>query len=629
MQMSRWSGIVLAALLVLAGSEAIELTEVFYDAEGSDNNKEFVEFLTNKNLTGWVIADSEANDTLTPVRINVTHPYTLIVEDGFNSSGLACSIYSAGSTIGNNLNNDGDQIVLWNGSLVLNISYNDTAETGNSLERNGSWVEGVPGGTPCSPPLIREPTPAISGIDLTLAIPDEIFSEEPVEDPFILEQDGHQSGDPARNVSVEIMCGETEMITVPVKRRTSQGTGLLILEPGEYDCCFRVAAVDGDAVEDEAVCQKITVVALADSECDVELDLELDQSLIESGARLHFDHHLRLEYDVPYVIRYTIEDIDGNVLRNATTTNTKRKQFTPGTTAPLTGLRFRSHVEEIACKGVGRMADEEVLLVRGPQPALPEQDSILAVMVEEARGERELPITLSVYRGNTSKHVVKIWAEMDNRSVSETSSLTLNRYAEAEVSFSLPLTSQATGVGTVIVEGLDKRVSAPFTVAREERVPPRISSLFSQAKLLADRITLYAWLDGKGEFIYELVTSNGSVRGNVTLDGSTRISVNATVRNESNIYLLRILEGNETLVERSLLLEARNGRLVRVDRFSPRAPQSEGKTAVEDSEQNLSTEPPLVTGSAIMYSRESPLDRLKYVLGLIGATLGGIIIKRQ
>lgn len=154
--------ILIALLLALTDVTALRINEVLYDPAGNDNNKEFIEIFNEEpvNLTGWVIADAESNDTLTEVKYvdqysdqkgdqNQSY-YALIVEEGFNATDINVSIYTAGATIGNNLNNDYDELRLYdnNGTPVTNMSYNLTTNT--SLEYyKGTYEESlVFNGTP-------------------------------------------------------------------------------------------------------------------------------------------------------------------------------------------------------------------------------------------------------------------------------------------------------------------------------------------------------------------------------------------------------------------------------------------------------------------------------------------------
>lgn len=153
----KYSGIILL-FFFMAEAHALVINEVLYDPAGSDNNKEFIEVVSDEpvTFTGWIIADSEANDTLVALHvfeqteINETS-YALIVEEGFNFTDINASIYSAGATIGNNLNNDGDEIKLFdsNGTLVATMRYNQTLN-GTSIEYvHGMYEESLTaGGTP-------------------------------------------------------------------------------------------------------------------------------------------------------------------------------------------------------------------------------------------------------------------------------------------------------------------------------------------------------------------------------------------------------------------------------------------------------------------------------------------------
>ncbi len=155
---------VLAASALLAatpplvkGEEAVEgavFTEILYNPAGIDNKKEFIELVGAPNLSGWVISDAASNDTLRPRRQNSSSSVSLIVEEGFSVENLSCSVYIAGATIGNGLNNGGDELSLFDpaGRLAARTSYDGrAAREGYAIEwRNDSWREGrSPGGTPC------------------------------------------------------------------------------------------------------------------------------------------------------------------------------------------------------------------------------------------------------------------------------------------------------------------------------------------------------------------------------------------------------------------------------------------------------------------------------------------------
>ncbi len=159
--------IIWLAMLILVKSvvSTLEITEVMYDFLGDDNNHEFIEIYSYPpvNISGFIIGDSSSNDTLNMLQF-YPGEYSLIVEGGFNYSGLNASIYSAGKTIGDNLNNDHDAIYFYypTGTLIDFVFYNSSmGANGNNktLEKNqeGVWKESLIGrGTPGKENSVRE-----------------------------------------------------------------------------------------------------------------------------------------------------------------------------------------------------------------------------------------------------------------------------------------------------------------------------------------------------------------------------------------------------------------------------------------------------------------------------------------
>lgn len=122
-------------LLILKTTYALtEISEIMYNPEGSDNNHEYIEIYSDEifNLTNFTIEDSSSQDNL---KLLYYYPsnYFLIVEEGFNYSSINTSIYSAGKTIGNGLNNDNDILILRNNTKPMAVeSYS------NYLGANGN-----------------------------------------------------------------------------------------------------------------------------------------------------------------------------------------------------------------------------------------------------------------------------------------------------------------------------------------------------------------------------------------------------------------------------------------------------------------------------------------------------------
>ncbi len=104
----------------------IYLNELMYNPEGNDNNHEYIEVYSNESLENYTIEDLSSEDVLKLVK-NSENNFALIVEEEFNFSDIDANIYSVGATIGNNLNNERDVVVLRNpeGKLIDAMSYSD------------------------------------------------------------------------------------------------------------------------------------------------------------------------------------------------------------------------------------------------------------------------------------------------------------------------------------------------------------------------------------------------------------------------------------------------------------------------------------------------------------------------
>ncbi|MCX8147047.1 MAG: lamin tail domain-containing protein [Candidatus Woesearchaeota archaeon] len=138
-------------------ADILRVNEIMYNPDGDDNNKEFIEIYMDPivNLSGYIVADSTSNDTLKLLQY-IESNYALIVEEGFLFGGINASIYSAGATIGNNLDNTADSIFIYtpNKTLVASAHYNGSLANGNgySMEFDAEknlWSESIElGGTP-------------------------------------------------------------------------------------------------------------------------------------------------------------------------------------------------------------------------------------------------------------------------------------------------------------------------------------------------------------------------------------------------------------------------------------------------------------------------------------------------
>lgn len=134
-------------VLVSTISSAVNINEIMYNPEGSDNNHEYIELYSEDilNLSGYTVEDIDSSDILTLLRQEESD-YYLIVEEGFNHSNISVNIYSAGATIGNGLGNTEEIIILRDneGKVIDAVKYHDSFggdNNGRALCKNDYYLK--------------------------------------------------------------------------------------------------------------------------------------------------------------------------------------------------------------------------------------------------------------------------------------------------------------------------------------------------------------------------------------------------------------------------------------------------------------------------------------------------------
>ncbi len=165
------------------------ITEIHYDPAGSDNGLEYVEVQHDigENLDNFTFEDATSSDVLHTITL-VNGTISLLVEQNFNAI-VNVSVYTAGTTLGNGLNNDQDTIRIKNlaGEIVAEISYNSSlgGSNGKSLcNNNGTlrecnatpgWIPAeiieINNSMPVPQPNITLPAPLPDTTNQTLPIP--------------------------------------------------------------------------------------------------------------------------------------------------------------------------------------------------------------------------------------------------------------------------------------------------------------------------------------------------------------------------------------------------------------------------------------------------------------------------
>jgi len=136
------------SLLLINTVYAISINEIMYNPEGEDNNKEYIEiyFENYINLTNYKILDLSSEDILKEIKF-INSSYALIIEEEFDYNNINASIYSVGKTIGNNLNNEEDFIIIKNPNNTIIDAlhyYSEWGAYGNKdsiCKINNIWKE--------------------------------------------------------------------------------------------------------------------------------------------------------------------------------------------------------------------------------------------------------------------------------------------------------------------------------------------------------------------------------------------------------------------------------------------------------------------------------------------------------
>ncbi len=382
--------------------QGMRINEIMYNPEGDDNNREFVEVFMDApiNLTGYIIADSTSNDTLTLLQWKPS-AYALIVEEGFNFTAIDASVYSAGSTIGNNLDNTGDSVTLFmpNGTLQDTVTYNSLLanNNGKSLEFvDGAWLESsTQGGSPGKQ-------------NTATAMP---------------QNSGNQT---AGNVTLN---GTT------IQNGTNGTNGTL-----------------GTIVNDSSSCKPLFSVAT-------------DKVLYAAGEKVKLLFNVTPEegnFSITYWIEDLQQNI---VKEPRTTANTNAKSFTPDAIVGDQSFLLRANAticarilfQESLFTVIGNVsAHNDTSSIQILSVATQEDDS--------ARWGEAVKVHLTAYRGNTQKSVIvmSIISEKTKAHVSQTSKVTLGaKYTTLETDVPIQLKPNCDGKFddgnyTLIAQGLDK-----------------------------------------------------------------------------------------------------------------------------------------------------------------------------
>src|SRR4030043_1298666 len=552
---------VLAALIILPCVWGIRINEVMYNPPGDDNNQEFVEIIGTPTLSGFSIGDLSSNDSLELVNF-ISGNFSLIVEEGFNHSGINCSVYSAGTTIGNNLNNEADAIFLfYNGELVDFAGYDSSLANNNgySLELvNNFWKEscklgGSPGRENCA------------GATLNESLENESI-----------------------NQTIKNSINETNVLNKTVNNQTANNT----------------QEENSTSAENESFSSNI---------CFVKLSLSTDKDVYDNGESVKIINFITKDSvsndSIDYIIEYWVEDLFGSEAKKRTnTTNTNTKTFTPSIDEADKVFIVRNKLVFVGCNNSNpELENQKMIAFRNPDANIenseeesnPESsiyiDDVELPATRDLMFGEDFNVELSIHKGDTSKSVISVYAEKDEKKVSETTKFYLNRkdsdYNISIIVFLKPNCEEKYEDGTysLVAEGLGERDEIEITIegskegsceeetakqstAKEKAAGEKssssgsssgsstsslgkgsITSFYTRTKNYKENTTLYANIKSNNSCALGLLSITG--RQNITLNSSGTLDFNVSAEPGLNLFALELICSGRLADIRALLLQ--------------------------------------------------------------------------
>ncbi|MBW3021436.1 lamin tail domain-containing protein [Candidatus Woesearchaeota archaeon] len=484
---------------------ATHINEIMYNPAGNDNNHEFVEVFTDQDLTGWMVGDLASNDTLNLI-FSYDSNYSLIVEEGFNYSDINATIYSVGTTIGDNLNNGGDTLYLYDANKILfdYVDYNDTYANNNgySIELiDDDWYESCRiGGSPglennisCEQPVFGQ------DVELEVYLDEVLYLGQDYTKLFKITNVNYEFG-LIYNVSVNYnitkgneVIKQDGFIVDEINRYTSANTGeFKSMEEGNFTFCGRIVSSSANDVNlvNNVDCGDIEVIDTSSVPCNITINITSDKTVYEVGETLKFHINLNNE-SFPYEIEYWVEDLFGDVKKNKyTTTNTNQKSWTPSIDERDKAFLINAYLKSVLCDDSLEDNHYERLVVFKDEyfQSLTSDDATgtgtdsfnSSIIIEDislgSDNKTEFGKTVMakvrIYKGDTGKYSVQFYCQdtAGNKISSQTSKASLyTKFTEYVINVPVQLKTNCDskyddGVYEFIVSGLDNVAKKSFRV---------------------------------------------------------------------------------------------------------------------------------------------------------------------
>ncbi len=431
-------------LLLLIGTVAAELyiTEVM---PNSGENGEWIEVYTTDqlNFSGFLVTDNHAlNDSRYTDRIIccsdncsfVRQPgeYFVIGEDD-KGHGFDYCIDSRAFAY-NGLSKSDESVYLHkNSRIYAHLSYDNEVIDGYSLSLfNSTYLLSIP--TPGKKNIFKPPMP-FPEIENNL---EKGMTDTPYYLFKLRNNFGQVNATFYYNISMQKQ-NSTEVVFTAnetvIFKNSKSAAKFVFTEPGAYTICSRI--------QNSTSCYSADITDSKKIPCNISLWIEPKKNLYEQDEKV--EYYVRLSNtSFYYEIEYWIEDIFGKIVKSErTTTNTNKRSYTPKFDEKEKAFFLNARLSFISCNNSASQIEDEFLFAAkggSRQPLSQSLSSDIEIDFDDSKiyesGTIIIP-KLKITKGDTSKYLVKVYAEGHSK-ISEDSKIYI--YGKnKEADFSVPV----------------------------------------------------------------------------------------------------------------------------------------------------------------------------------------------
>jgi len=342
----------------LNDSNEIIINEILANPLGNDNNKEFIEIKGTNNLSDYIIGDNSQNDSLEVLNFNTECNFSLIVEEGFEYNNYNCSIYSAGTTIGNGLSNSGEIIYLYyNNSLVDYVEYIEINEGYSYSKETYGWNTSINiNGTPCY----------------------ENFNL--INDTLNSNNSFNNNTNISLNLNTTIIINNTNNLSI------------------------------NDTINETNISNNI---------CNISINIELNNnnnnnSIYKVNNKIEF-YNILSNSNNEYLIEYWITDYYNETLKQKyNTSNMNKKSWTARTDKEFDIIKIKNRISYLNCSNINKNNSELILFLVNDEYEINEIESNEEILETDITfekltlNENYLEIKALINKGDTSKSVLNL-----------------------------------------------------------------------------------------------------------------------------------------------------------------------------------------------------------------------------